>query len=77
MNPDNPNDPTADHHHHPKGPNFLLIVVLASVAIVIGLIAAYFLVSADGRKMIPHGKNPQPNSLSRPYLGPSPQTRAA
>lgn len=77
MNPNDPNDPTADHHHHPKGPNFLLIVILASIVLIAGLIAAYFLVSADGRKMLPHRKNPEPNSLSLPYVAPPAQIRTA
>jgi hypothetical protein len=34
------------------------------------LIAAWFVLRADGSKMIPHGPNPEPNSLVRP-LAPS------
>ena len=71
MNVNEPKDSTLYEDHHPKGPNFRLIVILALVVLLVGLIAAYFLLSVDGRKLLPHGKNPQPNSLSRPYLAPS------
>lgn len=76
MNPDNPKDSTMYEDQHPKGPNFGLILILASIVLILGLIAAYFLVSEDGRKLLPHGKNPRPNSMSRPYFSPPLQTTA-
>ena len=46
----------------PKGPNFLLIVILSGVAILLILGIALFLVKREGPKMAPHGPNPAPNS---------------
>ncbi len=59
-------DPTADYRKYPKGPNFLLIVILSSVVLLIVLAIAVFVVGGDGRKLIPHGPNPTPNSLAAP-----------
>jgi hypothetical protein len=59
-------DPTADYRKYPKGPNFLLIVILASVVLVLLLVASVLLVGRDGRKLSPHSPNPQPNSLIQP-----------
>ncbi len=53
----------------PKGPNFLLIVILSAVAILIVLVLALFVFKKDGGKMVPHGPNPEPNSR---LLMPSP-----
>jgi len=64
----NTQDPTADYRKYPKGPNFLLIVILASVVLVILLIAAVFLVNSKGKTMAPHPPNPTPNSLVQPLL---------
>ena len=46
----------------PKGPNFLLIVILSGIAILVILALALFLVKHEGPKMSPHGPNPTPNS---------------
>ena len=64
----NPNDPTADYRKYPKGPNFLGIVIGASLAIVVILIAAYFVLGKDAGRLMPHKPNPQPNSLVQPFL---------
>jgi hypothetical protein len=64
----NPQDPTADYRKYPKGPNFLLIVVLSSIVLVILLVAAVFLVNSKGKSMAPHPPNPTPNSLVQPLL---------
>jgi len=61
-------DPTADYRKYPKGPNFLGIVIGASVAILIVLVIAYFIVGRDGRHLMPHKPSAQPNSLVRPLL---------
>ena len=58
-----PKDPTADYRKYPKGPNFLLIVVLASVAILVILAVALFVLHGTGGKLAPHKPNPTPNSL--------------
>ena len=44
---------TADYRKYPKGPNFLLIVILSGLALVIFMLVAYFLVRGDGRRVIP------------------------
>jgi hypothetical protein len=67
-NPQLPPDPTADYRTYPKGPNFLLIVILAGVAILVILVAALFLVGDKGRQLVPHKPTPTPNSLIRPLL---------
>jgi hypothetical protein len=64
----NPQDPTADYRKYPKGPNFLLIVILSSVILVLLLIAAVFLINSKGKTMEPHPANPTPNSLVQPLL---------
>lgn len=50
-----------------KGPNFLLIVILASIAIVIILIASFFTVDWEGRRLVPRamGKTKHPTSELR------------
>ena len=58
-----PNDPTADYRKYPKGPNFLGIVIWASIAILLVLILAYFVLGWDVRKLLPHRPNPQPNAM--------------
>jgi hypothetical protein len=70
----NTQDPTADYRKYPKGPNFLLIVILSSVILVVLLIAAVFLVGQKGKSMEPHPPNPTPNSMVQPLL---PAPRAA
>ncbi len=65
--------PTDNWRKYPEGPNFLGIVIGSSVVLVLLMIAAWFVLRADGRKMIPHGPNPEPNSLVQPLL-PGPGT---
>ncbi len=64
----NPQDPTADYRKYPKGPNFMLIVVLSSIVLVIILAIAVFVVGEKGKKLEPHPPNPTPNSLVQPLL---------
>jgi hypothetical protein len=64
----NPQDPTADYRKYPKGPNFMLIVVLSSILLVIILAIAVFVVGEKGKKLEPHPPNPTPNSLVQPLL---------
>ncbi len=60
-------DPTADYRKYPKGPNFLLIVLLSCAAFLVILAAAvFFLHTRAGSKAVPHGPNPQPNSQVQP-----------
>jgi hypothetical protein len=63
-----PQDPTADYRPYPKGPNFLLIVLMACGVMLVVLIAAVFLVGDKGRQLIPHKPTATPNSLVQPLL---------
>ena len=69
-------NPTADYRKYPKGPNFTLIVALASVFLILALIAGVVFLHYDARKVDPHRPNPEPNSLYLPAL-PSPTPPAA
>jgi hypothetical protein len=53
---------TVDPHHHPKGPNFLLIVILFGVAIILIFIAAYIFLLGGGKHVIPGKHAPHPTS---------------
>lgn len=68
---------TADYRKYPKGPNFKLIVALACVVLLLGMVAAYFFLRSDARRVVPHQANPEPNSLNRPPPAASLGTRAA
>jgi hypothetical protein len=59
-------DPTADYRKYPKGPNFLLIVILFSAAIIVILVLAVFVVGNRGKTLIPRRPNPTPNSMVQP-----------
>ena len=60
-------DPTAAYRKYPKGPNFLLIVLLSCAAFLLILAGAVvFLHTRAGRQAVPHGPNPEPNSLVQP-----------
>jgi hypothetical protein len=60
-------DPVPDRH--PKGPNFLLIVILFAVAIVLVLLATYFTIDWTGKRLIPRSHQSHPTSqLIRPDL---------
>jgi hypothetical protein len=53
---------TVDPHHHPKGPNFLLIVILFGVAIILIFIAAYIFLLGGGKHLVPGKHDPHPTS---------------
>jgi hypothetical protein len=61
-------DPTADYRKYPKGPNFLLIVIVSSIVLIVLLVAGVFLVGGHGKSLVPHRPNPTPNSLVQPLL---------
>ena len=61
-----PQDPTTDYRKYPKGPNFLLIVIVSSVILLFLLVAAVFLVRERGTKLDPHKPTPTPNALLGP-----------
>ena len=56
------NDSTAAHSIYGK-PNFLGIVIASGIAIIVILVAAYFVLGWDARKLLPHGPNPRPNAM--------------
>lgn len=64
-------DPTADYRKYPKSPNFLVVVILFSIAILVVLIASYFLFGDKIRHMKTSPPEPTPNSLVQP-LSPIP-----
>jgi hypothetical protein len=64
----NNQDPTADYRKYPKGPNFLLIVIVSSIVLILLLIVGVFLVGGRGKSLVPHRPNPTPNSSVQPLL---------
>jgi hypothetical protein len=59
---------TADYRKYPKGPNFLLIVILSGVAILLFFAGAYLLLTDSGKKLLPGKYNHHPVSLVAPPL---------
>jgi heme/copper-type cytochrome/quinol oxidase subunit 3 len=57
---------TADYRKYPKGPNFGLIVFLFCATIIIVAFAAYFVLRASGKKLLPGKYNPHPTSQALP-----------
>ena len=54
---------TADYRKYPKGPNFLLIVILFAASILIIGLLAVLVLHWDVRKLLPGGQpNPHPTS---------------
>ena len=53
---------TNDPDPHPKGPNFLLIVILFGVAIILIFVAAYIFLLGGGRHVVPGKHDPHPTS---------------
>ena len=55
---------TSDYRKYPKGPNFLLIVILSGVLLLLFIIGAYFLLGHEGTKLLPrvHPKSAEPHS---------------
>jgi hypothetical protein len=51
-------------------PNFLGIVIGSSIAIIVILLAAYFVLGWDARKLIPHGPKAEPNAMVQLISGP-------
>lgn len=65
---------TSDYRKYPKGPNFLLVVILSGVALLLIFIGAYLLLSGKGAKFLPrsHRRDAEPTSyLVRPAANPS------
>jgi hypothetical protein len=57
-----------DHRPEPKGPNFPLIVLLAGIVLAIGLIASFYTIDWDGKRLVPRafGKHAHPTSQMLP-----------
>ena len=62
-------DPTADYRKYAKGPNFLGIVLGACAFLLVAFVVIWFVLHRDGKKMVPHGPNPTPNSMVQPMPG--------
>jgi hypothetical protein len=58
-----PQTQTTDYRKYPKGPNFLGIVIGASVVLVILLVAAWLLLRTKAGKLGPHPATSTPNAL--------------
>ena len=58
---------TADYRKYPKGPNFLLIVILFGITILLFCVGAFFFLSDTGRKLLPGLHQSHPTSLVIPY----------
>jgi hypothetical protein len=56
------NDPTAASHPPHRDGNFLLVVIFSGIALVVGFIIAFLLLSSTGKKLIPGRHNPHPTS---------------
>jgi hypothetical protein len=54
---------TADYRKYPKGPNFLLIVILSGAATFIVLLGAVLLLNASGKRALPK-LHPDPHPTS-------------
>lgn len=48
-----------------KNPNFLLIVILAGIFLLVGLLAAFFTVDWEGKRLIPRGSGKQNHPTSQ------------
>jgi hypothetical protein len=67
-NPESTTDPksTADYRKYPKGPNFLLIVLLFAGTILLFCIGAFFFLSDTGRRLLPGIHKSHPTSFAQP-----------
>lgn len=54
--------PPLENTHQPKGPNFLVVVILFGVAILVVFFFAYFVLKGGGRHLVPGKHNPHPTS---------------
>ncbi|WP_263384013.1 hypothetical protein [Granulicella arctica] len=57
---------TADYRKYPKGPNFLLIVILFAATILVFCVGAFFFLSDTGRKLLPRLHQSHPTSFVAP-----------
>jgi hypothetical protein len=59
----------ANYRVYPKGPNFLLIVILSGIALVIMMILAYLILSGAGEFLVPASDHGATARLLWPVLG--------
>ncbi len=59
-------DPTADYRKYPKGPSFLLIVILSSVVLLVVLAVGLLFVYHEKKTEKAHTPEPTPNSMLMP-----------
>jgi hypothetical protein len=57
-----------DPQPEPKGPNFLLVVALAGLALIIIFIVVYFFVGDHGQRLLPHAHPRDAEPTSRLIL---------
>ena len=62
-------DPTADYRKYPKGPNFLLIVILSCVVLLVVLAVGLVIVNHEKKTEKAHTPEPTPNSMLMPLFG--------
>jgi hypothetical protein len=62
---------TANYRKYPKGPNFLLVVILSGVAIIVIFLCAWLLLRSEGKKLVPKVPDKHPTSQLTPFTPPS------
>ena len=61
---------TANYRKYPKGPNFLLVVILAGVAMIAVCLIAVLVLRSEGKKMVPKVPDKHPTSQITPQITP-------
>jgi hypothetical protein len=59
----------ANYKVYPKGPNFLLIVILSGIALVIMMVLAYLILVGAGESLVPASSHAATARLLWPSLG--------
>jgi hypothetical protein len=55
-------DPTAGNHPPKEDGNFMLVVIFAGIALIIGFIVAFLIISGAGKHLVPGRHDPHPTS---------------
>ncbi len=61
---------TANYRKYPKGPNFLLVVILAGVAMIAVCLIAVLVLRSEGKKLVPKVPDKHPTSQIIPQIPP-------
>ena len=61
---------TANYRKYPKGPNFLLVVILAGVAMIAVCLIAVLVLRSEGKKLVPKVPDKHPTSQITPQIMP-------